>query len=84
MTEFAHELPEIAGRYTDQRIVDQTGLEGSWQFSVGWTPFGDLETNGGLTLFAALQSQLGLQLESKKLPVPVVVVDSMERTAADN
>ncbi|HVV46080.1 MAG TPA: TIGR03435 family protein [Bryobacteraceae bacterium] len=84
MAEFAHEIPEIAGRYTDQRVVDQTGLTGSWTFSIGWTPFGDLETNGGLTLFAALQSQLGLQLENKRLPVPVVVVDSMERTAADN
>ncbi|HEY4085739.1 MAG TPA: TIGR03435 family protein [Bryobacteraceae bacterium] len=84
MAEFAHEIPEIAGRYTDQRVVDLTGLEGSWQFSLGWTPAADLETNGGLTLFAALQSQLGLQLESKKLPVPVVVIDSMERTAAEN
>jgi len=84
MAEFAHEIPEIAGRYTDQRVVDQTGLDGSWQFSLEWTSFGDLETNGGLTLFAALQSQLGLQLENKKLPVPVVIIDSMERTPAEN
>ncbi len=84
MAEFAHELPEIAGRYTDQRVVDQTGLKGSWEFTLEWTPAADLENNGGLTLFAALQSQLGLQLENKKLPVPVLVVDSMDRTPASN
>jgi uncharacterized protein (TIGR03435 family) len=84
MAEFAHEIPEIAGRYTDQRVVDHTDLEGWWEFTLDWTPSADLETNGGLTLFAALQSQLGLQMENKKLPVPVVVIDSMERTPAEN
>lgn len=84
MAEFAHEIPEIAGRYTDQRVVDRTDLEGWWKFTLEWTPSADLETNGGLTLFAALQSQLGLQLENKKLPVPVVVIDSMERIPAEN
>ncbi|HVW07706.1 MAG TPA: TIGR03435 family protein [Bryobacteraceae bacterium] len=84
MAEFVHELPEIAGKYTDQRIVDQTGLQGWWEFTMDWTPAADLEKNGGLTLFAALQSQLGLQLEGRKLPVPVLVVDSMDRTPAAN
>ncbi len=84
MAEFAHEIPEIAGRYADQRVVDHTGLEGWWDFTLQGTPSADLETNGGLTLFAALQSQLGLQLENKKLPVPVVVIDSMERTPTEN
>ncbi|HXE63832.1 MAG TPA: TIGR03435 family protein [Bryobacteraceae bacterium] len=84
MAEFAHEIPEIAGRYTDQRVVDRTGLEGWWEFTLEWTPSADLEANGGLTLFAALQSQLGLQLASKKLPVPVVIIDSMERAPAEN
>jgi uncharacterized protein (TIGR03435 family) len=84
MAEFAHEIPGIAGRYAGQRVVDRTGLDGWWEFTLDWTPLADLETNGGMTLFAALQSQLGLQLENRKLPVPVVVIDSMERTPAAN
>jgi uncharacterized protein (TIGR03435 family) len=84
MAEFAHEIPEIAGRYAGQRVVDRTGLDGWWEFTLDWTSLADLETNGGMTLFAALQSQLGLQLENRKLPVPVVVIDSMERTPAAN
>jgi uncharacterized protein (TIGR03435 family) len=30
-----------------------------------------------------LQSQLGLQLENRKLPVPVVVVDSIQKMPAE-
>jgi uncharacterized protein (TIGR03435 family) len=37
------------------------------------------DTEGGLTLFAALQAQAGLQLTSRKLPSPVLVVDSMDK-----
>jgi uncharacterized protein (TIGR03435 family) len=84
MAEFAHEIPQFAGQYTDQRVVDATGLSGAWEFTLEWTPAAELETNGGLTLFAALQAQLGLQLDHRKLPVPVVVIDSMARTPAEN
>ena len=80
----AHELPEVAGRYIDQRVVDQTGLQGAWDFAVEWAPLAETDAGGGLTLFAALQAQLGLELKAKKLPVPVLVIDSMERTPTSN
>ncbi len=80
MALFAHEISSNAPDYADKRVVDKTGLDGAWDFRLDWTPYGQLGNNGGLTLFAALQSQLGLQMENKKLPMPVVVVDSMSRT----
>lgn len=80
MAALARELPQDAGRYVDKRVVDLTGLQGAWDFTVEYTPMAQLETSGGLTLFAALQAQLGLQLESRKVAVPVVVIDSMDRT----
>jgi uncharacterized protein (TIGR03435 family) len=80
MALFAHEISNNAPDYADKRVVDKTGLDGAWDFQLDWTPFRQLETNGGLMLFAALQSQLGLQMENEKLPMPVVVVDSISRT----
>jgi uncharacterized protein (TIGR03435 family) len=83
MASFAHELPHFANSYIDKAMVDQTGLNGAWDFKAEWTPFAQLDSEGGLTLFAALQSQLGLQLENRTLPVPVVVVDSIEKTPTE-
>ena len=39
---------------------------------------------GGMDLFAALQSQLGLKLESKKGTVQVLVVDHCEGMPTEN
>jgi len=84
MAALAHELTDIAGRELGKRVVDQTGLQGAWDFTFDWTPVAQLQNAGGLTLFAALQAQAGLQLESRKLPVPVVVIESMDRTPTEN
>ena len=87
MTSFARILSQIGGwDAAGKRVVDQTGLQGAWDFSIEWTPpaSADQPDNGGLTIFAALRAQLGLKLESKRVPVPVVVVDSMARTPTDN
>jgi len=84
MASLAHRLPQLAGRYADKPVVDQTGLAGAWDFTLEWTPLAKVESDGGMTLFAALQAQLGLQLENKKVAVPVVVVDGIERTPTDN
>jgi uncharacterized protein (TIGR03435 family) len=82
MARLAHELPEIAPRYIDQRVIDQTNLQGAWDFTVEWAPLAD--AGGGLSLFAALQGQLGLELKARRLPVPVLVIDSMEKTPTPN
>jgi uncharacterized protein (TIGR03435 family) len=84
MADFAHELPGPGSRYLDKRIVDQTKLTGLWDFKLEWTKMAELESYGGLTLFAALESQLGLHLEEKKERAPVLVIDSMEKTPSDN
>ena len=38
----------------------------------------------GPSLFTALKEQAGLQLQSTKLPIPIVVVDSIARSPIDN
>ena len=84
MPSLARILSQIGGwEPAGRRVVDQTGLSGAWDFSIEWTPPGQAE-EGGVDLFGALQTQLGLKLEGKEIPVPVLVIDSMERTPVDN
>ena len=63
-------------RYVNRPVVDRTNLTGPFQYSVKWAP----ETNPeGISIFTAVQEQLGLKLESTTGPVEIVVVDHVEQ-----
>jgi uncharacterized protein (TIGR03435 family) len=42
------------------------------------------EPTGALTLFEAVEKQLGLKLESRKRPMPVIVIDHLEQKPTEN
>jgi uncharacterized protein (TIGR03435 family) len=69
-------------------VLDQTGLEGRWNFDVRWSlmAMGPMMANNGdrITLFEAIEKQLGLKLEQRQIPTPVLVVDSVERKPTEN
>lgn len=90
MSSFADWLSRQLGR----KVVDKTGLQGKYDFSLRWsperlTPIGGNAANAnaatpspdssGVSIFTALQEQLGLKLESQKGPVEILVIDSIER-----
>jgi uncharacterized protein (TIGR03435 family) len=54
-------------------VVDQTGLTGRYDIDLDWTP--DVTDASGTSISTALQEPLGLQLESTKGPVDVLVID---------
>jgi uncharacterized protein (TIGR03435 family) len=87
MAELAQALQGMAPRYITMPVVDKTDLKGWWAFQLDWTPMAapdqTNETAGGLTMFDAL-AKIGLKLERAKLPVPIVVVESLERVPVDN
>ncbi len=64
-------------------VVDQTGLEGVYDFNLDWTPEGT-EPGNVPSIFIALQEQLGLRLEARKSPVEVLFVDHVERIPTEN
>jgi uncharacterized protein (TIGR03435 family) len=68
-------------------VVDRTGLNGVFEFELRWSPDDARATatapNDSPSIFAALQEQLGLRLESRRGPVEFLVVDSVERPAPD-
>jgi uncharacterized protein (TIGR03435 family) len=96
MAQLAEMLPGIAPGYIGTDVVDATGLEGGWDFTFSFSPKGALqfrraasdteasEPNGAISLFDALTSQLGLKLETQKRPMPVLVIDHIERKAIEN
>ena len=90
MAAFIEGLPRMPGASAylfNYRVVDQTGLKGAWDFSVKWSmpnPAAPGRAAGNaITLFDAFENQLGLKLKLTKLATPVVVVDSVEKPAAN-
>ena len=86
MAAFAQLLPRAVGQYLPNPVVDQTGLQGAWDFEFSFTPRPLLAQAGseGITLFDALEKQLGLKLELKDMPTSSLVVDSVERKPTAN
>ena len=88
MAQFANAIAPLLQRV----VTDKTGLAGLWDFDFQYTP-DQLPQGGpagappidpnGPTIFAALQEQLGLKLESARGPVQVLVIDSIEMPTPD-
>lgn len=76
----------IAPSYIELPIVDHTGLQGSYDIRLDWVPrqLADTGAAAGPTVFDALDKQLGLKLERRKEPRPVIVIDHIERIPAEN
>ena len=79
MAELAKRLPSLAPAYLDRPVVDMTGISGTWDLKLQWTGKGKIDTDGGLTIFDAVTKQLGLKLEQRKVPLPGLVIDHIER-----
>jgi uncharacterized protein (TIGR03435 family) len=76
----------------DRPVIDKSGLQGRWDFTLRWTPDETQFQGMGVRipppsndpdappgLFTAFQEQLGLKLESSRGPVEVLVVDRVEK-----
>jgi len=87
---------QILGSPLNRFVVDKTGLTGTWNLELEFTP--DQMPNippGALppgvtlpspdapSLFTAVQEQLGLKLEAARGPVEVLVIDNIERPSED-
>jgi uncharacterized protein (TIGR03435 family) len=79
-------------------VLDRTGLNGKYDFKLEWTPealqgaASPAPANSELPvardpdgpyIFAALQEQLGLRLETQKAPVATLLIDRVARPSAN-
>jgi uncharacterized protein (TIGR03435 family) len=98
MAKFAELIRPQAAGYLRYPVVDQTGLAGAYDFALSWTRNDVLnaahnrkqedglsaDADGAITVFEAVERQLGLKLEEgKKYPLPVVIVDRAESLTPD-
>jgi uncharacterized protein (TIGR03435 family) len=81
------ELASSLSRGELRTVLDKTGLAGTFDVNLHWSvdPAASTEPAPatGPSLFAAIQEQLGLKLESSKGPVEVLVIDHVEKPSAN-
>jgi uncharacterized protein (TIGR03435 family) len=74
----------VANSFLDRPVVDRTGLTGTYNLKLTYTP----NTRGNrtpdpdapdLSIFTAVQEQLGLKLESQKASIEILVIDHVEK-----
>lgn len=91
MSEFAEALGKALGR----PVVDATHLSGGYDIKLMWRPEGEATAgewkrhgidvdNLPDSITTALREQLGLRLQSAKVPSKVVVVDNINRQPTEN
>jgi uncharacterized protein (TIGR03435 family) len=77
MYDFAKAIGQL---YLEGNVIDRSGLKGLYDLTLHWTPNELAATEpAGLSIFTAVQEQLGLKLESTKGPVEVLMIDSIQR-----
>ena len=81
----------MQGNVLDRPVLDRTGLQGRFDFTLNWTPDESQFRGTGIQvppapadaklpgLFTAIQEQIGLRFESVTAPVEVIVIDSAEK-----
>jgi uncharacterized protein (TIGR03435 family) len=68
---------------TNRPVIDKTGLSGLFDVHLEY-PEDELSPDSpGPSIFTAIQSQLGLKLESTKGPATVLVIDHVEKPSAN-
>lgn len=86
--ETIRQLAGLLGAAVRRPVVDRTGLSGTYDADLHWTPSSrgaapDAAAPDAPDLFTAVQEQLGLKLESSRGPVDVLIINRVERATED-
>jgi uncharacterized protein (TIGR03435 family) len=83
---FAEALRRAMGSPQPGPVADATGLSGTFDIDLRFTPaqLAAIVGGQGATVFEAVDRQLGLKLEARKIPTPSIVVERVNRTPTPN
>jgi uncharacterized protein (TIGR03435 family) len=90
METFAADLKRLATGYVTNAVLDQTGLKGSWDFELQFTQrallglAASMDGAAATSLSDAIDKQLGLKLEERDIPTPVLVVEQVSAKPTAN
>ena len=77
-------VDQIANAFPGRPVLDKTGLTGTYDIRMTYTP--SFRTNresdsdlNDISIFTAVQDQLGLKLQARKALVEIVVLDHIEK-----
>jgi len=77
------DLALILSHPAGKPVIDGSGIAGSYDVKLDYAPEG-AEDSTLPSLFTAVQEQLGLKLESQRVPVKMLVVDHADRVPTEN
>jgi uncharacterized protein (TIGR03435 family) len=100
MDQFASRLQEIAKSYIRYPVINGTGVQGAWDFTMSFQPApppdGSKDGKKGepkepkeemgprISIFSAIDKELGLKLQAQKRAMPVLVIDHIEQKPTEN
>ena len=89
MEAFAANLRMMIGaNLGSNTVLDETGLKGNWNFDLKYSMmlFGPAMADPAerISIAGAIDKQLGLKLEERQIPTPVIVVDGVNRMPGEN
>jgi uncharacterized protein (TIGR03435 family) len=90
VAQMVRQVADYASEYFDRPLLDKTSLTGNFDFTFRWTPRRNMRLRSadgemtGISPQDAFEQQLGLKVETRKEPLSVIVVDSVNRTPTPN
>ena len=74
----------LASSVFSRRVLNRTGLDGEFDLDLRFTPESSSSAAPEFpSIFTAVQEQLGLKLQPERAPVPILVIDSVQRPTPD-
>jgi uncharacterized protein (TIGR03435 family) len=84
MASLAERLVTVAPGYFNLPTTDKTGLTGAFDFQLRWMGRQQITPGSEMSLYNALEKQLGVKAEQQAIPMPAIKVVSVDRTPTPN